>query len=164
MQHYQLCSGLLIRGDRLLLVRCRYPGEDEPLWTLPGGRQERGETIEQTVAREFREETSLVVSAGELAYVSESFDAAHALHVLNCTFFVDEADPAATVCPLDTNVVEARFVPIPQAPALLEADVLRVPVSAALEGRLGRRYFAFSDEQITVPFLGRANRSRGPRG
>jgi len=160
MQHYQLCSGLLIRDDRVLLVRCRYPGEDEPLWTLPGGRQERGETIEQTVAREFREETSLSTVPRELAYVSESFDSAHALHVLNCTFFMDESDPAAVARPADPKVVEARFVSIASAPALLEADVLRVPVSAALEGRLGRRYFAFSDEQITVPFLGRADRSR----
>ena len=159
LQRIQLCSGLLLRSDHVLLVRCRYEGESEPLWTLPGGRQEGTETIAETVLREFRDEASLTVSTRELAYVSESFDCARGLHVINCTFFVAEGDATVTPRPADPKVIEARFVPVAQAPSLLEADVLRIPVSATLAGPLKRRYFAFRDADISVSFFGRRRAS-----
>ena len=149
----QLCSGLLRRGDTLLLTRCRYPSQPEPLWTLPGGRQEEHESKTDTIAREFWEETSLRVRAGALAYVSESIDASRGLHVMNATFLIDEADPRATPRSQDANVVDIRFVPIAEAPALLHADVLRIPVQAALSGRLGSRYFSFREEDVVIPFF-----------
>jgi len=152
----QLCTGLLRRSDDVLLVRCRYDGEVQPLWVLPGGRQEEGETIAQAVVREFREETSLAIEVEALLYVSESIDERRGLHVINCTFAVRERDasgskPAAQ----DPKVVEVRFVPVAEAPALLAADVLRVPVSAALSGDPHPRYFAFKAKDIAVPFFGR---------
>jgi len=47
-------------GDKILLIKRRTP----PFigyWALPGGRSEPNETIEQTVIREVKEETGLVV-------------------------------------------------------------------------------------------------------
>lgn len=152
----QLCSGILVRGDAVLLVRGRYESEPEPLWTLPGGQQVDGETIAEAVVREFHEETSLAVSINALAYVSESIDKHRALHVRNCTFFMREADPAAAPRARDTAIVEARFVPAAQAPALLAADVLRIPVGAALADDAGRGYYAFRDSDVVVPFFGRS--------
>lgn len=153
MTIFQLCSGLLRRGETVLLTRCLYPGEPEALWTLPGGRQESQESKIETIAREFWEEASLRVRAGALAYVSESIDAARGQHVMNATFFVDEPDPRATPRSQDPKVVEVRFVPFAGVPALLRADVLRIPVEAALNGRLDRRYFSFREEDIVVPFF-----------
>jgi ADP-ribose pyrophosphatase YjhB (NUDIX family) len=137
----------------VLLVRTRYPGEREPLWTLPGGRQEEDETKPQTVEREFFEETSLRVEVGELAYASESIDEQRGQHVMNATFYVDEADGPAVPAPRDPNVVEARYVPVAEAPALLRADVLRIPVEAALAERLNGRYFSFRAEDVREPFF-----------
>jgi ADP-ribose pyrophosphatase YjhB (NUDIX family) len=58
------------REGRVLLVeRAKPPGEG--LWTVPGGRLERNETLAQAVAREVREETGLVVEVGALACVVE---------------------------------------------------------------------------------------------
>jgi ADP-ribose pyrophosphatase YjhB (NUDIX family) len=139
-----------------LLVRCRYEGEPKPLWVLPGGRQNPGESIAQGVVREFREETSLRVTPESLAYASESIDVARNLHVVNCTFYVSEFDPTIRPEPQDPVVVEARFVPIADAPGLLHADVLRIPVAAALSGDPHPRYFAFKAELAAVPFFGRA--------
>ena len=85
-----LCSGLLLRDGHVLLVRCVYPEQPQPLWVLPGGRQETGEMVEEAVIREFLEETSLRVRATRLAYVSESIDPPIGYHVVNCTFFVEE--------------------------------------------------------------------------
>ena len=53
-------------GDRVLLIERGHP-PGEGLWTVPGGRQEPGETLAQAVAREVREETGLVVEVGPLA-------------------------------------------------------------------------------------------------
>jgi 8-oxo-dGTP diphosphatase len=58
------------RDGRVLLVeRARPPSAG--MWTVPGGRLERGETLAQAVSREVREETGLVVEVGALACVVE---------------------------------------------------------------------------------------------
>jgi 8-oxo-dGTP diphosphatase len=153
MRRLVLASGILRRAGGILLVRCRYDGEPEPLWTLPGGRQEVGETLSAALRREFREEASLGVDVGELAYVSESIDLYGQLQVVNCTFWVREQEPALQPRPQDRKVVEARFVPASEAPALLRADVLRIPVAAALRGDPHPRHFSFDPQDITVPFF-----------
>ncbi len=56
-------------GRVLIVQRGKPPGEG--LWTVPGGRLEPGETIEQGVAREVREETGLVVEVGPHAETLE---------------------------------------------------------------------------------------------
>ncbi len=61
------CAGAVIAdpAGRLLLIRRRNePGAGR--WSLPGGRIEPGETDEQAVVREVREETGLSVRAGRL--------------------------------------------------------------------------------------------------
>jgi len=52
-------KALIIQDGKFLMMHNN--GEDEDLWELPGGRMEFGETIEQTVVRELKEETGLVV-------------------------------------------------------------------------------------------------------
>lgn len=57
------CVGAVIRrhdGRLLLIRRGRPPGRG--LWSLPGGRVETGETDEEAVVREVREETGLDAS------------------------------------------------------------------------------------------------------
>jgi 8-oxo-dGTP diphosphatase len=61
------CVGAVIRdaADRILLVkRGHEPGRG--LWSVPGGRIEPGETDEQALIREVREETGLEVQCGPL--------------------------------------------------------------------------------------------------
>jgi ADP-ribose pyrophosphatase YjhB (NUDIX family) len=49
---------ILFRGEDVLLIRRgKPPGEGQ--WSLPGGKQELGETAEQAARRELREETGL---------------------------------------------------------------------------------------------------------
>jgi 8-oxo-dGTP diphosphatase len=59
------CVGAVVHdaGGRLLLIR-RGQEPSLGLWSLPGGRVEAGESLEQAVEREVREETSLRVRAG----------------------------------------------------------------------------------------------------
>ncbi len=61
------CVGAIItdRAGRLLLIRRGHEPE-AGRWSLPGGRVEPGETDQQAVVREVREETGLTVTCGEL--------------------------------------------------------------------------------------------------
>jgi len=58
-------------GRVLLVERGSPPGAG--LWSVPGGKVERGETLAQAVAREVREETGMIVEVGALACVVERF-------------------------------------------------------------------------------------------
>lgn len=62
------CVGAIItdQAGRLLLIRRGHEPE-AGRWSLPGGRIEPGETDQQAVVREVREETGLAVTCGTLA-------------------------------------------------------------------------------------------------
>jgi len=60
------CVGAIITADdRILLIRRGHEPE-AGRWSLPGGRIEAGETDEQALVREVREETGLKVVPGPL--------------------------------------------------------------------------------------------------
>jgi 8-oxo-dGTP diphosphatase len=66
------CVGAVIRdpGGRLLLIlRGHEPAKG--LWSIPGGRIEPGESDEQAVVREVREETGLAVTCERLLGAAE---------------------------------------------------------------------------------------------
>jgi 8-oxo-dGTP diphosphatase len=62
------CVGAIVPdgGGRLLLVKRGHPPE-AGRWSIPGGRIEPGESDQQALVREVREETGLDVAPGELA-------------------------------------------------------------------------------------------------
>ncbi|HKJ44486.1 MAG TPA: NUDIX domain-containing protein [Balneolales bacterium] len=64
-------NGLLVRQRSLLMVKMNTPTMDEPFWMPPGGGLKFGETMEEAVRREMKEETGLQVKVNELQYVSE---------------------------------------------------------------------------------------------
>jgi len=61
--------GVAIRDGMVLLHRAG----DDPFWALPGGRAEMGETSEQTIRREMREELSTDVEVIRLLWFVENF-------------------------------------------------------------------------------------------
>ncbi len=65
---------ILLRGDDVLLIRRgRPPGAGQ--WSLPGGKQELGETAEAAARRELREETGL--ECGALTMVAHADSITH---------------------------------------------------------------------------------------
>lgn len=67
-------AGVIWNGTgQVLLIRRRNPPRAGQ-WSLPGGKVERGETLEAAVRREIREETGLEVDLLGLAGVAEIVD------------------------------------------------------------------------------------------
>ncbi len=62
---YLAVSAAIFRDGRVLIVRRARPPA-HGLYTLPGGGVELGETLEQAVIREVREETALAIEPVEL--------------------------------------------------------------------------------------------------
>jgi 8-oxo-dGTP pyrophosphatase MutT (NUDIX family) len=142
-----LATGLLAHDRRVLLVASRYANHPQPLWNLPGGRQESHESLAQTVVREVMEETGLVARVGALAYVSESYDGD--THILNATFHLEATGDA--VAPVrDDHVVAVDWVAIENLASRIAVRVVREPLVAYLADPAGFRYAAFDDAGITI--------------
>ncbi len=61
MQRRIRYQGAIVREDHILLIKHRHHADGRDYWLIPGGGIEDGETEEQCVQREMREETNLEV-------------------------------------------------------------------------------------------------------
>jgi ADP-ribose pyrophosphatase YjhB (NUDIX family) len=130
------------------MVASRYANQPDPLWNLPGGRQQPRELLEETVIREFYEETHLDVRAGELAYVSESYDGDQ--HFINATFLVKVVGEPFFSMTQGEHIVAVEWVPLEAVSERIAVRVVREPLVAYLEGRSGRRYAGYHEAGITI--------------
>jgi mutator protein MutT len=63
LRQIDVVAGLIIRESRILVCQ-RPPGGNFPLkWEFPGGKVEEGETFEEALRRELREELGIEVQA-----------------------------------------------------------------------------------------------------
>jgi A/G-specific adenine glycosylase len=66
--HYQVAAGVVWHAtdpDRFLIAQRPAGGMLGGLWEFPGGKQEPGEILPQTLARELMEELAIKVAVGE---------------------------------------------------------------------------------------------------
>lgn len=61
-------GAVVFRDKRLLMIK-RGKSPSKGMWSVPGGRLELGETLQEAAEREVFEETGLTVQAGEPLYV-----------------------------------------------------------------------------------------------
>lgn len=104
-------TGILIEDNSILLVKQKL--SDKRSWSLPGGRLERGETLEQGLIREMKEETGLDVEIIKLLYVCDV--EARDNTVLHITFLLKSAggDIKLPSNEFDENPIEdVKFVPV----------------------------------------------------
>jgi mutator protein MutT len=79
-------SGILIENGLILLVK-QYVTATRG-WSMPGGKLEFGETIEQCLVREWKEETGLDIKIKDLLYVTDRFRGSKT-HIVHMTFLVE---------------------------------------------------------------------------
>ncbi len=108
-------TGILIENGKMLLVQQHL--SENRRWSLPGGRLEQGETLEQGVVRELKEETGLNVSVARLVYVCDMKHTGHtAIHV---TFLLNKesGELALPSNEKDENpIYDVKFVSIDELP------------------------------------------------
>jgi len=78
--------GVLVENDSILMVKHAGLGHQGYLWIPPGGGVELGASLEDTVIREFEEETGLEISVTEFLFVNEFID--NGLHAIEIFFRV----------------------------------------------------------------------------
>lgn len=77
-------TGILVEDGEILLTEERVT--DSRGWSLPGGGLEQGETMEECIVREMKEETGLEVSVGDLLYLCDNLR--NGEHIVHITFLV----------------------------------------------------------------------------
>lgn len=150
MRHVHLATAVCVRDGRVLLVASHYPNHPQPLWNLPGGREQEGELLAETAVRECFEETGYRARVRELAYVSESYDRSEGVHFVNAAFVVELPDAGTTPRRDDDHVIEVEWVPIEDVASRVVVPVVRNPLLAYLRGELPQRYAGFTDAGITI--------------
>ena len=106
MSDPELCVGAVaVRDDAILLIRRGTP-PGEGLWSVPGGRVQRGETLAEAVGRELREETGLDGEVGEAVGWTELIGRRR--HYVVVDFWVAVAPDAVPIA--DTDATDAAWV------------------------------------------------------
>ena len=64
MKAIEVAAGLVFRGGKLLITQRPTGGHLAGLWEFPGGKREAGESFEDCLRRELREELGIEVEVG----------------------------------------------------------------------------------------------------
>jgi 8-oxo-dGTP diphosphatase len=101
-KHLRVVAGLIREGGRVLLTQ-RKPGRHLGLaWEFPGGKVEAGETDEEALRREMREELGVEVAVGSRCFETRHTYGAREMHLLVYRCKLVSGEPRA----LDVNAFE----------------------------------------------------------
>ena len=90
MKQIEVVAAIIRKGDKIFATQRGY-GEWKDWWEFPGGKMEVGETPEEALKREIREELSADISADEfLCTVEFDYPAFHLkMHCYLCSLLTD---------------------------------------------------------------------------
>lgn len=96
--HYLVAAALIRRGGRILITKRPAGSHLSGSWEFPGGKREDGETLEECLEREIREELGVTVRAERLLRrVDHEYEAfSISLHLFLCS--EPEGEPTPLGC------------------------------------------------------------------
>ena len=86
MKHIEVVAGIIKDGDKIFATQRGY-GEFKDGWEFPGGKMEPGETPQQALTRELKEELAIDVNVGNfLCTVDYDYPTFHlTMHCFYCS-------------------------------------------------------------------------------
>lgn len=95
LPHYTIAAGVIWHEGRVLIQRRPEKGLLGGLWEFPGGKQEPGETLEETVRREIEEELGIQVQVREkiMAVPHAYTHFKITLHAFHCDYVSGTPEP-----------------------------------------------------------------------
>ena len=69
MERIEVAAGVLFRSGKLLITKRKKGSHLGGYWEFPGGKRERGETFQQCLQRELKEEIGVEVTVDECLHV-----------------------------------------------------------------------------------------------
>lgn len=129
MKPVEVSAGLVFRGGKLLITQ-RRPGDHlGGLWEFPGGKREPGESFEECLIRELKEELGIEVSIVALleSITHEYPEKTVRLEFFKCSWLRDE--PRALGCHdfAWVEAVDLMRYPFPPADARLLDMLMKTP-------------------------------------
>jgi len=114
--------------EKILMVRNR--SGDSSYWSLPGGAVEPGETLEQAVKRETKEESGFDIEITSLYSVREAFFAEAGHHALLFTFRAYIVSGKMEASDPDDDIMEVKWVDIHTANEILANYPVKMSISS----------------------------------
>lgn len=114
---YRIAVGVIWKRGRILIAKRAENQMLGGLWEFPGGKRERGETLEQAVLREIAEETGLVVRVGR-PYATVKHAYSHfriTMTAFRCEWVSGRARPKASVALKWIAPADLPGYPMPRA-------------------------------------------------
>lgn len=95
--HFHVTAGLLQQDGMVLITKRPVGSHLAGYWEFPGGKQEAGETLEECLVREMKEELGVNVRAGKrLLTVNHEYEnRIISLYLFQCTHLGGELKPLA---------------------------------------------------------------------
>ncbi len=106
-------GGVVFNGDQVLLIQRGQPPA-QGWWSIPGGKQEPGESLVEACQREVAEETGLAVTVQHLVAVVERRQ--EGFHYVIMDFLAILADGQSIEPSANGDVVQAHWVAVQDLP------------------------------------------------
>jgi A/G-specific adenine glycosylase len=127
--HHHITAGVIWKGERFLIAQRRAGGLLGGLWEFPGGKQEKGETLEQCLRREILEELGIRIRVdGHFMSLKHAYSHfGFTLHAFHCTYLRGRPRPLGCADYRWIQIPELRNYALPRADQKL-AQALRARV------------------------------------
>ena len=102
-------AGIVIQENSILLIQ--HIKNEKKYWLVPGGGVDWGESLEDALIREYKEETNLDIEVKDFLFFSETISPDKNKHVINLYFLVKIKNDSETMkIGNETNLSDLKYV------------------------------------------------------
>ncbi|MGQ4915714.1 MAG: NUDIX domain-containing protein [Candidatus Asgardarchaeia archaeon] len=133
--HFIGVGGVVIHNNKVLLVKLNY-GRAKGKWVIPGGLVECGETPQEAIVREIKEETGITVEPVGIVGVRALVRKSDNLTDLYITFVCKIKSEHEQVIPQLSELQDARWMPLDRLDDPEIVDFTRLMITKALKCKM----------------------------